>query len=68
VKKTKDGQVHISAHVSPEVAKAAKIQAIDEGMSMQAWLTRAIMRQLGVSEGTASGHRLPAEQAGKTTL
>jgi predicted HicB family RNase H-like nuclease len=39
----------VSAHVAPEIAKAVKIQAINEGISLQAWITEAIMRQLAVA-------------------
>jgi predicted HicB family RNase H-like nuclease len=49
VKKTKDGHIHLSVHVAPEVARAAKIQSIKEEMSMQEWITKAIMRQLAES-------------------
>jgi predicted HicB family RNase H-like nuclease len=40
---------HISLHFDSAVAKAVRIQAITEGVSLQAWITEAIMRQLAVA-------------------
>jgi hypothetical protein len=58
------GTVHVSAFVPQDVAKAAKIQAITEGLTLQDWITQAIIRQLAESgkipEGRAWGDRLPA--------
>jgi hypothetical protein len=61
---------HISLHFDSAVAKAVRIQAINEGVSLKAWITEAIMRQL-VAEETALRdvdlvrQELP-KQAGKT--
>jgi hypothetical protein len=70
VKKAKGETIHLSAHVAPEIAKAVKIQAITEGISLQAWITEAIMRQLAVSgqesKSAAWGDPVRQEQAGKT--
>jgi hypothetical protein len=64
--KHKQGEtVHVAAFVPQDVAKAAKIQAITEGLTLQDWISRAINRQLAESgkipEGTAWGDRSPAE-------
>jgi predicted HicB family RNase H-like nuclease len=52
--------VHISALVSPDIAKAAKIQAISEGVSLQDWISQAVMLRL---QKNSSG---PVTRRGKT--
>jgi hypothetical protein len=69
---TKRDMAHISLHLDSAVAKAARIQAIKEGVSLKAWVTQAIMRQLGENQrfvAAAIEEQLAARepQAGKTT-
>jgi predicted HicB family RNase H-like nuclease len=61
MKKVQEKTIHLSAKLTPEVARAAKIQAITEGVSLQAWISQAIIRQLAVSK------QEPTTQAGKPT-
>jgi predicted HicB family RNase H-like nuclease len=45
----KRDMTHISLHLDLSVAKAVRIQAINEGVSLKAWITEAIIQQLAVS-------------------
>jgi hypothetical protein len=66
----KEKMFHLSINIALEVIKNAKIQTIAEGMSFQAWITQAIIRQLAVSgqesKSAAWGDPVRQEQAGKT--
>jgi predicted HicB family RNase H-like nuclease len=46
MKKAKGETVHISANVAPELTKAARIQAIAEGVSLRDWIGQAIIMRL----------------------
>jgi predicted HicB family RNase H-like nuclease len=65
VEKRKEETVHISANVAPEVAKAAKIQAIKDGMSLQAWISQAIMRRLAAVQTIPESEQEPPKGASK---
>ena len=50
----KKDMTHISLHMDAALAKAARIQAINDGVSLKAWISQAIIRQLG-SESRPAG-------------
>jgi predicted HicB family RNase H-like nuclease len=56
MKEGKEELFHLSINIDKETAKAAKIQAINEGVSLRRWITTAIMQRLGTVKG--------AEEAG----
>jgi predicted HicB family RNase H-like nuclease len=62
MKKAKNENVHVSAHVAPEIAKAAKIAAINEGVSLQAWISQAIIRQLAADTGRTDKEPSPKDR------
>jgi predicted HicB family RNase H-like nuclease len=63
VKKAKGETIHVSAKVSPDVAKAAKIQAIKDGVSLQAWISQAITLRLAAVQASAGTDRDPPQGA-----
>jgi predicted HicB family RNase H-like nuclease len=60
VKMIKRDMTHISLHLDSAIAKAARIQAINDGVSLKAWISETIIRQLAVSR------QKPPLQAGKS--
>jgi hypothetical protein len=45
---------HISLHLDSALAKAVRIQAINDGVSLKAWISQALIRRLAF-EATALG-------------
>jgi hypothetical protein len=50
-------RTHISLHMDSELARAARIQAITDGMSLKAWVSQAIIRQLAAEETTVGDNK-----------
>jgi predicted HicB family RNase H-like nuclease len=65
VKKAKGETTHISANVASDIARAARIQAITEGVSLQEWISQAIRMQL---EKSSTDYQTLAVQHGKQAV